>query len=104
MPNQQFGDRLAVKENALRAISQIRGQVADPVIAIVDHPPGSCCHIGFHALSVSRAELPLAGFTKIGAIEDMDVAMETKLMPADQPSIVLGFDSQSGTLVAYVNE
>ena len=103
MPDQEFGENLAVKENALPVISQIRDQLADPVIAIVDHPPDSCCQIGFHALPVPRSELPSAGFTKIGAIGDIDIAMETGLMPVEHPTVVLGFDHESETLVAYVN-
>ena len=37
MPDHEFGEGLAVKENAMPAISQIREQLADAVIAIVDH-------------------------------------------------------------------
>ena len=85
------------------AISQIRVQLADAVIAIVDHQPDSCCQIGFHAVPVSRAELPEAGFNKIGMIEEMEVTAEIGLLPEKKAKVVLGFDKESSTLVAYVN-
>ncbi|MBD46622.1 MAG: hypothetical protein CMM36_03845, partial [Rhodospirillaceae bacterium] len=66
MADLKFGEHLKVKENAMVAISQIRDQLEDAVIAIVDHPPDSCCQIGLHAVPVSRSELPEGRFNKIG--------------------------------------
>ena len=76
MPDHEFGEGLAVKENAMPAISQIRNQLADTVIAIVDHPPDSCCKIGFHALPVPRSELPGEGFNNIGMLGETEVAAQ----------------------------
>ena len=53
MVDLEFGEHLKVKENAMVAISQIRDQLENAVIAIVDHPPDSCCQIGFHAMVIS---------------------------------------------------
>ncbi len=85
------------------AISQIRDQLEDAVIAIVDHPTDSCCQVGFHAVPVARAELPEREFSKIGTIDEMEVTAEIGLLPPGDSKIVLGFDKESGTLVAYVN-
>lgn len=104
MPDVEYGRRLSVKENAMPALSQIRDQLSDAVIAIVDHPPESCCQIGFHAVPVSRDELPENKFNKIGMIEELEVAAEIGLLPSDDINIVLGFDRESGTLVAYVDQ
>ncbi len=103
MPDLEYGRRLSVKENALPAISEIRKQMTDAVIAIVDHPPDSCCQIGYHAVPVPRADLPLENFSKIGMIDDMEVTAEAGLLPSEETNITLGFDRESGTLVAYVN-
>ena len=103
MPDLKYGQRLKVKENAMSAISKIRDQLADAVIAIVDHPPDSCCQIGFHALPVTRTELPADKFNTIGMIEELEVTAEAGLLPSDETNITLGFDQNSGTLVAYVN-
>ena len=103
MPDHEFGEGLAVKENAMPAISQIRKQLADTVIAIVDHPPDSCCKIGFHALPVPRSELPGEGFNKIGMIGETEVTAQIDLLPPGETKVVLGFDKETGTLVAYVN-
>ena len=103
MADLEFGEHLKVKENAMSAISKIRDQLADAVIAIVDHPPDSCCQIGFHALPVTRSELPADKFNKIGMIEELEVTAEAGLLPSDETNITLGFDQESGTLVAYVN-
>ena len=102
MPDHEFGHGLAVMENAMPAISQIRDQLADAIIAIVDHPPDSCCQVGFHAVPVSRSELPEAGFNKIGMIGEMEVTAEAGLLPPGETKVVLGFDKETGTLVAYV--
>lgn len=85
------------------AISRIREQLADAVIAIVDHPPDSCCQVGFHAVPVPRTDLPEDGFDSFGMIEDLEITVETGLLPSEPASITLGFDRESGTLVAYVN-
>ena len=85
------------------ALSRIRDQIPDAVIAIVDHPPDSCCQIGFHAVPVSRGDLPENKFDKIGMIEELEVAAEIGLLPPDDINIVLGIDRESGTLVAYIN-
>ena len=85
------------------AISQIREQLEDVVIAIVDHPPDSCCQVGFHAVPVTKSELPKANFKKIGMIEDMEVTAEAGLLPSEEANVTLGFDRESGTLVAYVS-
>ena len=103
MPDLEFGEHLKVKENAMPAISQIREQLTDAVIAIVDHPPDSCCTIGFHAVPVSRSELPADKFNKIGMIDDLEVTAEAGLLPSEKTNITLGFDRESGTLVAYIN-
>ena len=103
MPDLKFGEHLKVKEDAMSAIVQIRDHLADAVIAIVDHPPDSCCTIGFHAVPVSRSELPADRFTKIGMIEDLEVTAEAGLLPSDETDIILGFDRESGILVAYVS-
>ena len=103
MADLKFGEHLKVKENAMVAISQIRDQLEDAVIAIVDHPPDSCCQIGLHAVPVSRSELPEGRFNKIGMIEELEVTVETGLLPTELTDITLGFDRDSGTLVAYVN-
>ena len=85
------------------AITQIRMRLADAVIAIVDHQPDSCCPLGFHAVPVSRAELPKAGFNKIGRIKEIEVMAEIGLLPEEKAKVVLGFGKESSTLVAYVN-
>ena len=103
MADLKFGEHLKVKENAMPAISQIRDQLEDAVIAIVDHPPDSCCQIGLHAVPVSRSELPEGRFKKIGMIEELEVTLEAGLLPTEPTDITLGFDRDSGTLVAYVN-
>jgi len=103
MVDLEFGEHLKVKENAMVAISQIRDQLENAVIAIVDHPPDSCCQIGFHAIPVSRSELPEGRFDKIGMIEELEVTVEVGLLPTEPTNITLGFDADSGTLVAYVN-
>tara|TARA_B100000315_G_scaffold12972_1_gene12241 strand:- start:10443 stop:10754 length:312 start_codon:yes stop_codon:yes gene_type:complete len=103
MPDLEFGRRLTVKENALPAISQIRQQLADAVIAIVDHPPDSCCQVGFHAVPVAKSELPAENFNKIGMIDGMEVTAEAGLLPTEETNVTLGFDRESGTLVAYVS-
>ncbi len=103
MADLEFGEHLKVKENAMVAISQIRDQLEDAVIAIVDHPPDSCCQIGFHAVPVSRSELPEGRFNKIGMIEELEVTVEAGLLSTEPTDITLGFDRDSGTLVAYVN-
>ena len=103
MADLEFGEHLKVKENAMVAISKIRDQLEDAVIAIVNHPPGSCCQIGLHAVPVSRSELPEGRFNKIGMIEELEVTIEAGLLPTEPNDITLGFDSDSGTLVAYVN-
>ncbi len=102
MPDLEFGRRLSVKRNALPAITEIRKQLTDAVIAIVDHPPDSCCQIGYHAVPVLRSDLPLKNFNKIGMINDMEVTAEAGLLPSDESIITLGFDRESGILVAYV--
>ena len=103
MADLEFGEHLKVKKNAMVAISQIRDQLEDAVIAIVDHPPDSCCQIGFHAVPVSRSELPEGRFNKIGMIEELEVTAEAGLLPTEPTDITLGFDNNSGMLVAYVN-
>ena len=103
MADLKFGEHLKVKENAMVAISQIRDQLEDAVIAIVDHPPDSCCQIGLHAVPVSRSELPEGRFNKIGMIEELEVTVEVGLFPTEPTNITLGFDRDSGMLVAYVN-
>ena len=103
MTEKVFGPRLAVKADAMTAIAQIRGQLSNAVIAIVDHHPDACCKFGFHAVPVSRADVPDQGFDKIGTIEDIEVAAEKGLLPTDQATVVIAFNSESGTLVAYVN-
>ena len=103
MPDHEFGLGLAVKEIAMPAISQIRDQLADAVIAIVDHPSDSCCQIGFHALPVPRSELPGKGFNKIGMIGELEVTAQIGLLPPGESKVTLGFDKEMGTLVAYVN-
>ncbi len=103
MADQVFGPRLAVKENAMPAIAQIRDRLADAVIAIVAHPPDACCQIGFHAVPVARSEMPEKGFDKIGIIDGLEVAAEGGLLPSAHSSVVLGFDAESGPLVAYVD-
>ena len=103
MADLKFGEHLKVKENAMVAISQIRDQLEDAVIAIVNHPPDSCCQIGLHAVPVSRSELPEGRFNKIGMIEELEVTVEAGLLPTETTDITLGFDRDSGTLVAYVN-
>ena len=62
MADLEFGEHLKVKENAMVAISKIRDQLEDAVIAIVKQPPDSCCQIGLHAIPVSRSELPEGRF------------------------------------------
>ena len=103
MTDLEFGKNLKIKENAMVAISQIRDQLKDAVIAIVDHPPNSCCQIGFHAIPVTRSELPEGRFDKIGMIQELEVTVEVGLLPTAPTDITLGFDDDSGTLVAYVN-
>jgi len=103
MTDLKFGVHLKVKENAMPAISQIQNQLENAVIAIVDHPPDSCCQIGLHAVPVSRSELPEGQFKKIGMIEELEVTLETGLLPTEPTDITLGFDRDTGTLVAYVN-
>ena len=103
MADLEFGEHLKVKENAMVAISQIRDQLEDAVIAIVNHPPGSCCQIGLHAVPVSRSELPEGRFNIIGMIEELEVTIEAGLLPSELNDITLGFDRDSGMLVAYVN-
>ena len=103
MADLKFGEHLKVKENAMVAISKIRDQLEDAVIAIVDHPPDSCCQIGLHAVPVSRSELPEGQFNKFGMIEELEVTVEVGLLPTEPTDITLGFDRHSGTLVAYVN-
>ena len=36
-------------------------------------------------------------------IEELEVTAEAGLLPSDETNITLGFDQESGTLVAYVN-
>ena len=103
MPSHEFGFGLTVKENAMPAITHIREQLADAVIAIVDHPPDSCCQIGLHAVPVSRSKLPEGRFNIIGMIEELEVTIEAGLLPTEPTDITLGFDRDSGTFVAYVN-
>ena len=103
MADLEFGEHLKVKENAMVAISQIRDQLEDAVIAIVDHPPDSCCQIGLHAVPVSRSELPEGRFNIIGMIEELEVTIEAGLLPTEPTDITLGFDRDSGTFFAYVN-
>lgn len=102
MPDREFDRRLAVKEDAMAAIAEIRDRLNDAVIVIVDRPPDACCQLGYHAVPLSRSELPDEGFSKIGMIEDVEVTAEIGLIPADPTKIVLGFDRRSGSLVAYV--
>ena len=65
MADLEFGEHLKVKENAMVAISQIRDQLEDAVIAIVDHPPDSCC-VGQDLYGrVHRIKLPLPRLTPI---------------------------------------
>lgn len=94
---------MAVKENAMPAIAQIRDQLADAVIAIVDNPPDACCQIGFQAVPVARSEMPEKGFDRIGMIDGLEVAAEGGLLPSEHSRVVLGFDREQGTLVAYVD-
>ena len=103
MAEQDFGPRLKVKEDAMTAIAQIRGQFSNAVIAIVNHHPDACCQFGFHAVPVPRAAVPDQGFDKIGTIEDIEVAAEKGLLPSDKAEVVIAFNTESGTLVAYVN-
>ena len=103
MPSHEFGFGLTVKENAMPAITHIREQSADAVVAIVEHPPDSCCQIGFHALPVPRSELPGEGFNKIGMIGETEVKAQISLLPPGETKVVLGYDKETGTLVAYVN-
>ncbi|MFP6710125.1 MAG: hypothetical protein VB913_00310 [Rhodospirillales bacterium] len=104
MPDLEFGEHLKVKENAMPAIAQIRDHLEDGVIAIVKHPPDSCCQIGFNAVPVARSKLPDQGFHKIGMIEDIEVTVEIGLLPSIETDILLGFDQEAGYLVAYVNQ
>ena len=103
MIDQIFGPRLAVKENAMPTIAQIRDQLADAVIAIVDNPPDACCQIGFQVVPVSRSEMPEKGFDRIGIIDGLEVAAESGLLPFEHSKVVLGFDRETGTLIAYVD-
>ncbi len=103
MPDVKYGAHLKVKENAIQAIAQIRDQLADAVIAIVDHPPDACCQVGYYAVPVAKSELPAEKFNQVGMIDDLEVTVEVGLLPSAETKITIGFDTESGTLVAYVN-
>jgi len=103
LADQEFGPRLAAKEYTMPAMPQIHEQLANAIIATVDHLPDSLCQIGFHAVPVKRSELPNAGFNKIGMIDGLEVAAEGDLYPSDWSRVVLGFDRELGTLVWYLN-
>jgi hypothetical protein len=47
--------------------------------------------------------MPEKGFDRIGTIDGLEVAAEGGLLPSEQSRVVLGFDGESGTLVAYVD-
>jgi hypothetical protein len=102
MPDLKLNIGLKVKESAISAMAQIHDQLDDAVIAIIDHPPNACCQIGFNAIPVSRSKISSTQYSGLGMYGDMEIMIEKNLLTAEITKITLGFDHNSGTLIAYM--
>jgi len=102
MSDLRFNIRLEIKESAVSAIAQINNQLDEAVIAIIDHPPDTCCQIGFNAIPVSRSRISPNQYSGLGKYEEMEIMVERNLLTAEIAKITLGFDHNSGTLMAYI--
>jgi len=93
---------LKVKESAISAMAQIRDQLDDAVIAIIDHPPDACCQVGFNAIPVSSSKISSTQYRAVGMYGGMEIMIEKNLLTDEIKNITLGFDHNSGTLIAYM--
>ena len=80
----------------------INNQLDDAVIAIIDHAPDPCCQIGFNAIPVSLSRISPNQYRGLGKYEEMEIMVERNLLTAEIAKITLGFDHNSGTLMAYI--
>ena len=102
MSDQKLNIPLKVKESAVSAMAQIRNQLDDAVIVIFDHTPDACCQIGFNAIPVSRSKISSTLLNSMGIHEDMEIMIEKSLLKTEVKKITLGFNQNSGTLIAYM--
>ena len=102
MSDLKLNIRLEVKESAISAMAQLRDQLDDAVIAIIDHPPDACCQIGFNAIPVSRSKISSSQYSGVGMCGEIEIMIEKNLLTAEITKITVGFDHNSGTLIAYM--
>ena len=88
-----------VLEAALQQLNQIRAELPEAALLMVDNPPNVCCRIGFDAVPLPRSETP-AGVRVVGEAAGLPLAVEPAIVPESAFQLTLGVDRETGLLMA----